>query len=189
MNKAVLGIVTTFGVLCAALPVRADTYAIDPMHTAAVFKISHLGLSWVYGRFNDVNGAFALDPANPANASFTLTIKTDSIDSGNAKRDGHLKSPDFFNSRQFPVISFKSTSVKPVAGGYDVTGDLTMHGVTKAITLALRGGKMAEFPKGVQRTGFTTDLELRRTEFGMDRMVGPVGDEVIIAVSFEGAKK
>lgn len=189
MNKVVFGILMTLGALVGVLPASADTYAVDPMHTSAVFKISHLGLSWVYGRFNDVSGEFMLDPANPAQASFTLTLKTDSVDTNHAKRDGHLKSPDFFNAKQFPLITFKSTSVKPVDGGFDVTGDLTMHGVTRPITAALRGGKMAEFPKGVHRTGFTVDLDLRRSEFGMDRMVGPVGDEVKIGVSFEGTKK
>jgi polyisoprenoid-binding protein YceI len=189
MNKAVFGILMTLGVGVGALPLRADTYKVDPVHSSAVFKISHLGLSWIYGRFNDLSGEFMLDPANPAQASFSLTVKTESIDTNNPGRDKHLKSPDFFNAKQFPLISFKSTSVKAVDGGYDVTGDLTLHGVTRPITVAFRGGKTAEFPRGVQRTGFTADLELRRSEFGMDRMVGPAGDEVKIGVSFEGTKQ
>jgi len=189
MNRVVFTLVTLLGLTLAAPVARGDNYTLDPMHTSAVFKISHLGLSWVYGRFDDVNGNFTLDPNDPSKASFALTIKTESIDTNNAKRDGHLKSPDFFNAKQFPLIMFQSKSVKPVTGGYDVTGDLSLHGVTKEIKLELRGGRPAEFPKGVQRTGFTVDLVLRRSEYGMDRMVGPVGDEVYIAVSFEGTKK
>jgi polyisoprenoid-binding protein YceI len=174
----------------AAAPAQAaDNYALDTMHTAAVFKISHLGLSWVYGRFNDVSGDFVVDTADPSKSSFTLTIKTETVDTGNAKRDGHLRSPDFFNAKQFPLLTFKSTSVKAVPGGYDVTGELTLHGVTKTATLPLRGGRTGEFPKGVQRIGFTTDTVLRRSEYGMDRMVGAVGDEVYVSVSFEGVKK
>jgi polyisoprenoid-binding protein YceI len=172
-----------------AAPVAADNYGIDPMHTSAYFKIGHLGLGWVYGRFNDVAGDFVVDAADPAKSTFTLTIKAESVDTGNAKRDGHLRSPDFFNANQFPLITFKTTGTKQVANGYDVTGDLTMHGVTKSITVPLRGGRTAEFPKGVQRTGFTTELMLRRAEFGMDRLVGPVGEEVYVAISFEGVKK
>jgi polyisoprenoid-binding protein YceI len=159
------------------------------MHTAAVFKISHLGLSWTYGRFNDVSGDFVIDAADPTGMSFAVSIKTESVDTGNGKRDGHLKSPDFFNAKQFPLITFKSTSVKAVAGGYDVTGDLTMHGVTKSINLPLRGGRTAEFPPGKQRTGFAGDLILRRGEFGMTNMANAIGDEVYISVSFEGTKK
>jgi len=190
MRKSCFAAVTTLALTVAALPGRAaDNYSIDPMHTCAVFKIGHLGLSWIHGRFNDIAGEFVLDPADPAKASFTLTIKTESIDTNNGKRDGHLRSPDFFNAKQFPLLTFKSTAVKAVPGGYDVTGDLMMHGVTKSVTLPLRGGRTAEFPKGVQRTGFTTDAVLRRSEYGMDRMVGPVGEEVYISVSFEGVKK
>jgi polyisoprenoid-binding protein YceI len=178
-------------VLCAvAVPVRAaDDYAVDAMHSGVSFKVSHLGLSWTYGRFNDLSGSFRIDPADPAQASFDLTVKAESIDTGNAKRDEHLRAPDFFNVKQFPLIQFTSTSVKAVAGGFDVTGNLTLHGVTKSVTLPLRGGRTAEFPKGVWRTGYTTEWTIRRSEFGMDKFGEAVGDEVFIAISFEGIKK
>jgi polyisoprenoid-binding protein YceI len=174
-----------------AVPIRAaaDDYVVDDMHTAATFKIAHVGLSWTYGRFNDITGAFTIDPADPAKTSFTLNIKTETVDTNNKKRDDHLRSPDFFNVKQFPIITFKSTTVTPIKDGYQVTGDLTLHGVTKSITFPLKGGATAEFPKGVQRTGFSTELVLKRSEFGMDKMVGPVGDEVYVAISFEGVKK
>jgi polyisoprenoid-binding protein YceI len=174
----------------AAAPARAaDEYALDPAHTAVTFKISHLGLSWTYGRFKDVSGTFALDAANPANVSCALTIKAESIDTDNAKRDEHLRSPDFFNVKQFPVITFKSTSVVPAQGGYQVTGELTLHGVTRPVTFVLAGGRTAEFPKGVQRTGFSTELVIKRSEFGMDKFTEAIGDEVHIAISVEGTKK
>jgi polyisoprenoid-binding protein YceI len=172
-----------------AAPARAaDNYGIDAMHAGVNFKISHLGLSYVHGRFNEFSGAFVLDP-DASKCAFTLTIKTETIDTANAKRDEHLRSPDFFNVKQFPVIAFKSTGVKAIKDGYEVTGDLTMHGATKAVTFTLLGGKKAEFPKGVQRTGFSTDLVLKRSEFGINKFTEALGDDIHVAISFEGTKK
>jgi len=167
---------------------RADEYAIDPAHAAFDFRIQHLGLSWTTGRFNAVEGVFQIDPT-PAKCAFAVTLQTESVDSGNKQRDDHLRSPDWFNAKQHPQITFKSTAVKPVESGYEVTGDFTMHGVTKPIMLVLKGGGSAEFPKGVQRTGFTGSTVLKRSDFGMRTMVGPVGDDVQLWISFEGIKK
>jgi polyisoprenoid-binding protein YceI len=175
--------------LAVPAPARADEYVLDAMHTSVYFKIEHIGISWTYGRFDDVNGTFTIDKDDPSKSSFTLTIKTESIDTNNKKRDDHLRSPDFFNAKQFPTITFTSTAVKPVAGGLDVTGDFTLHGMTKSITVPLKGGKEAEFPKGAHRKGFSTELTLKRTDFGMDKLVGAVGDEVVIGISFEGIRK
>jgi polyisoprenoid-binding protein YceI len=173
----------------SASPARAaDDYALDAMHTGVNFKISHLGLSWTYGRFNDVSGSFSIDDSADK-CSFNLTIKTDSVDSGNKKRDEHLKAPDFFNAKQYPTITFKSTSVKAAKGGYEVTGDLTLHGKSKSVTFTLVGGRKAEFPKGVQRTGYSTELVIKRSDFGMDKMKEAIGDEVYVSISFEGTKK
>src|SRR5437763_1484477 len=77
--------------------------------------------------------------------------------------------PDFFNAKQFPLIAFKSSAVKPVEGGLQVTGDLTLHGVSRPVTFVLRGGKTAEFPKGVQRVGYSVELTIKRSDFGMDK--------------------
>jgi polyisoprenoid-binding protein YceI len=169
----------------------ADEYVIDAAHSSVSFKISHLGLSWVHGRFNNFAGKFTIDSSEPAKSSFTLNIKPASVDTNNAVRDGHLKSPDFFNVKQFPALSFTSTAVKPIEGGLEVTGDLTMHGETKPVTFTLKGGNKAEFPKGVQRTGYATELVLKRTDFGVGKPTPALGDDVHIAISFEGtsAKK
>src|SRR5262249_11112345 len=107
----------------------------------------------------------------------------------NKKRDEHLRSPDFLNAKQFPGIAFKSTAVKPIQDGFEVTGDLTLHGVTKSITFPLKGGAKAAFPKGSLRTGYSTELLLKRSAFGMDKMLQAVGDDVYVAISFEGVKK
>ena len=180
---------TLFLLALVAVPARsADEYAVDGMHAGVNFKISHLGLSWIHGRFNEFSGTFAIDP-EPTKCSFSLTIKAESIDTANQKRDDHLRSPDFFNVKQFPTITFKSTSVKAIKDGYEVTGDLTLHGMTKSITFPLLGGRKAEFPKGVERTGYTTEVVLKRSEFGVTKFAEAVGDEVHIAISFEGTKK
>jgi polyisoprenoid-binding protein YceI len=167
----------------------AGNYALDAAHTAVTFKISHLGISTTVGRFNDVAGEFTFDKEAPEKAAFSLTIKTESVDTGNKQRDDHLRSPDFFNAKQFPTITFKSKSVKKSAEGYVVEGDLTLHGVTKAITLVLKGGNGAEFPKGVQRVGFSTESSLHRSEYEMKGLLPAVGDDVSLFISFEGTAK
>jgi polyisoprenoid-binding protein YceI len=166
----------------------ADDYTVDAAHAGVTFKISHLGLSWVYGRFNEFSGSFTLDPSDAGKSSFSLNIKTESIDTNNQKRDEHLRGGDFFNAKQFPTITFKSTSVKAVKDGYEVTGELTMHGVTKPVTFALLGGRKAEFPKGVERTGFSTELKLNRADFGIDKFADGIGNDVHLSISFEGTK-
>jgi len=176
-------------VLASATNLSAADYAIDEAHTSLTFKASHLGLSWTHGRFDEVTGNFEFDETGPEEASFKLVAKIDSIDTNNKKRDEHLRSPDFFNAKQFPALTFVSKSVKAVKGGWEVTGDLTMHGVTKPVTFVLTGGKAAEFPKGTKRIGFSTDFKLKRSDFGMDKMLEAIGDEVHVSISFEGTSK
>jgi polyisoprenoid-binding protein YceI len=173
----------------SAAAARADDYVIDPMHSGVNFKISHLGLSWVAGRFNELSGGFTIDP-DAGKCSFALTIKAQSVDTNNQKRDDHLRSGDFFNVAQYPTITFESTSVKAGQdGGYQVTGDLTMHGEKKPVTFTLVGGRQAEFPKGFKRTGFSTDLTVKRSEFGIDKFPEMLGEDVSVSISFEGTKK
>jgi polyisoprenoid-binding protein YceI len=192
MRKGILGLVCVGAVvvLAGAAPVRAaDDFGVDAMHAGVNFKISHLGLSWVYGRFNDLSGSFTIDADDPAKCSFELKAKAESVDTGNNKRDDHLRSPDFFNVKQYPGVSFKSTSVKAIKDGYEVKGDLTLHGQSKEVTLNLTGGRTAEFPKGVKRTGYSGELTIKRSEYGMDKLTEAIGDEVHITLSFEGTKK
>lgn len=193
MNRSLLRLLCVTVVLIGiAAPVRAaDNYAIDPMHSGVNFKISHIGLSWVYGRFNSYSGTFTLEPDDAGKCTFELKINTESIDTNNKQRDGHLRSPDFFNVKQFPAITFESTGVKAIKDGYEVTGNLTMHGTTKPVTFALVGGKKAEFPPGTPRTGYSTELIIKRSEFGVgqEKFAGALGDDVHVAISFEGTQK
>jgi polyisoprenoid-binding protein YceI len=189
MHKIGLSVVILTAGLMWTRPAWADDYVADPAHTGVTFKIGHLGLSTTFGRFKEFSGTFSIDKADPSKSSFALTIQTESIDTDVKQRDDHLRSPDFFNTKQFPTITFKSTAVKPIEGGLEVTGDFTLHGTTKPITIKLLGGKTAEFPKGVQRTGYTGELVIKRSDFGMDKFKEAITDEVAIALSFEGTKK
>jgi polyisoprenoid-binding protein YceI len=173
----------------AAASVRADDYKIDAVHSGVTFKILHANSGYVFGRFNDFSGEFTVDPSDASKCSFNMSIKVGSIDTNNKGRDDHLRSAGLFNVSQFPTITFKSTSVKAINDGYEVTGDFSMHGVTKSITFNLMGGKVSEFPKGHPRTGFWTDLTLKRSDFKVGGpMPGMLADDVPVSISFEGAK-
>jgi polyisoprenoid-binding protein YceI len=176
----------------------ADNYALDTAHTSVIFGISHMGFSYTYGRFNKVDGKYMLDEANPAASNFELTIDAGSIDTNDPKRDGHLKSADFLNAGEFPLITFKSTEVKVKQADasaaatdttqtvYEVTGDLTMHGVTRPVTLPLILLKVGPGMDGKKRSGFLCEARLLRSEFGMTNMIPAVGDDVAVTISFEG---
>jgi polyisoprenoid-binding protein YceI len=177
--------------LCGAgrLAAASDDYAYDLVHSSVSFKARHLDISWIHGRFNQVEGKFSLDREDPTKSTFQLTIKADSVDTANAARDEHLRQPDYFDTKQFPTIEFKSTKVKAIEGGYEVTGDFTMHGTTREITFPLMGGKEHTF-KDVKRVAFSTELKLKRSDFGFDKnAIGPIGDVAIIMIDCEGMRK
>ncbi|TWU30237.1 YceI family protein [Bythopirellula polymerisocia] len=196
MNKIALHAVTLLGLAFFSLPVAhsADNFTLEPSHTSVIFGVSHLGFSYTYGRFNEVAGSYALDKENPAASQFQFSINASSIDTNDAKRDEHLRGPDFFNVKQFPAITFQSTEVatqQNEAGEtvYEVTGDLTIHGVTRKVILPLRLLKEGQGMQGDTRTGFLCEKHIMRTEFGMTNMVPAIGDEVAVTISFEGVKQ
>jgi polyisoprenoid-binding protein YceI len=165
----------------------STTYKVDPAHSFAIFRIKHMDIGHVYGRFNEPNGAITIDDSDPSKSSFTLELQTQKVDTGIQKRDDHLRSPDFFNAKQFPTIRFASKEVKKTDKGYEVTGDLTLHGVTKSITLNLeQTGQGAMGPR--QIIGMETTLDIKRTDFGMNKMVGPAADDVRLIISLEAGK-
>ncbi len=171
----------------------AETYVIDGAHTSIIFGVSHFGYSLTYGRFNKAKGGYVLDRENPAASQFQLAIDAASLDTNHPKRDQHLKSPDFFNVKQFPVISFQSSAiaVEQTKKGpiYNVTGDLTIHGVTRQVTLPLQKLGEGNGPAGKFRTGFHCETSINRSEYGMTNMIPMVGDEVAITISFEGIRQ
>jgi len=174
--------------LAAHEAVAADEYTFDPVHSSVSFKARHLDISWIHGRFNDVTGKFSLDREDPAKSKFQLTIKADSIDTANEARDIHLRQPDYFDTKQYPTIEFQSTKVKAIEDGYEVTGDFTMHGTTKPITITLIGGKEIDF-RGTKRVGFSTEFSVKRSDFGFDpKNIGLIGDEARVIIDFEGMR-
>jgi polyisoprenoid-binding protein YceI len=190
MRKHLAALAVSISILAGAgSALAADVYTYDGVHSSVSFKARHLDISWIHGRFNEVEGTFSLDREDPTQSQFSLTIHADSIDTANAARDEHLRQPDYFDTKQFPTIEFRSTSVKPIRGGYEVTGDFTMHGKTKEITFVLLGGKEVEH-KGIKRVGFSTELSLKRSDFGFDpAAIGLIGDEARIMIDCEGMRK
>jgi len=171
---------------------RADEYLIDARHTSIVFGINHLGYSFTYGRFNEVGGNFVWNNASPASGQFMLAINSASIDTNDAQRDEHLRGPDFFNAKQFPRISFQSTSITPQRSAQDkfqVNGNLTIHGVTRQVSLPMRKLGEGDGPQGNYRCGFLCQTSIKRSDYGMTNMIPNVGDEVALTICFEGIRQ
>ncbi len=174
----------------AAAVQETHTYNVDSVHSTVIFRIKHLDVSYFYGRFNSPTGGFTFDPENPARSSFDITLLTKNVDTHSPRRDRHLKSADFFNAKQFPKITFKSTSVKKVRGDtLQVTGDLGLHGQTRQITIDLQHVGSRDTGRMGQRCGFETTFTIKRSDFGMKFMLNGVGDEVTLMISLEGVKK
>ena len=167
-----------------------ETYKIDPVHSTIGFKIRHLA-GRVTGRFAEVAGTIKIDPEHPETSSVEASIQVASIDTSNAKRDNHLKSPDFFNAAGFPVMTFKSKKVNVTAKDTaDVTGDLTIHGVTKEVTLRVQFLGKAKAPNGTPQTGWEATTRINRTDFGVKwnslvEGITMVGDDVDIDLQIE----
>jgi polyisoprenoid-binding protein YceI len=181
-----LGLLAVFSFPAAA----SETYEVDPVHSSAIFRIKHLGIAYVYGRFNDLSGTLKIDDERPASSVVEIFAKTKNVDTYNSERDNHLRSQDFFDAKKFPVISFKSKAFTKVSKDeYEVTGDLSIHGVTRPLTVKVQRTGSGEDPWGGFRIGFETTFMIKRSDFGMNFMMGGVGDEVRIILSIEGIRK
>jgi polyisoprenoid-binding protein YceI len=170
---------------------EVETYKIDPVHSTVEFKVKHLGISKVNGTFADFEGIVNFDTENPENSSVEVTVKADSVDTRNQKRDAHLRTDDFFGTEKHPVLSFKSTAVKKTGDNtYEVTGNFTLLGNTKPITFTFTDlGKADGMKEGEVRRGGETSFTLKRSDFGMHKMIGPIGDEVEVTLAFSGIKQ
>lgn len=159
------------GLLTAApLWAKPITYQVDSVHSHVGFSALHLQLAEVDGRFNDFRGTVHWDDKNPANSKIQFSVKIDSVDTGNAKRDEHLKSDDFFSAEKFPTMTFTSTSIKKLndENKYSLVGDLTIHGVTKRVTLPLTmRGPLDPHGKGLQAIGFDSRFKINRIDYGV----------------------
>jgi polyisoprenoid-binding protein YceI len=177
--------------LPTAAKAAADKYVYDPVHTQIMFSVSHLGFSFPHGKFNKFSGGFTFDQENPEAAQADITIDTDSLDMDSADWEKHLKSPDFFNVEKFPAMRFKSTKVvKTGEKTADVTGDFTLLGVTKPVTLHVAFNKAGvhAFNKN-HIAGFSLSGTLKRSDFGMTYALPLVGDDVNLIIQVEGIRQ
>ena len=181
-------------VALASPALAADTYQFDKAHTTVGFQVRHI-FTMLGGKFQDFSGTIKVDRAKPESSSVEFTIQAASILTNEPKRDEHLKSPDFFDVASHPTITFKSTSVKPGANNvYQVTGDLTMRGVTKSITIPVTFLGEGKDPWGNEKIGFETSTTLNRKDYGinwnktLDQGGVLVGDEVKVQISVEANK-
>jgi polyisoprenoid-binding protein YceI len=183
--------------LAAALPALAtDTYKIDATHSEVGFKVRHF-LSKIPGRFTKFQGTIQIDDKDLSKSSVEVTIDTASVSTDNEARDKHLRSADFFDAEKFPAMTFKSTAVREVSKGkLEVTGDLTLRGVTKRVTFPITNLGMVNSPFGDVRAGFVDGtLKLNRKEFGvswnkvLDTGGTMLSDEVEIALNIEAVKQ
>jgi polyisoprenoid-binding protein YceI len=176
---------------------RAATWTIDPAHTSAQFAVRHLMVSTVRGEFGKVSGTVNLDEHDPAKTSIDATIDATSINTRVAKRDEHLKNPDFLDVAKYPTITFKSKKVEKVADTkFKVTGDLTLHGVTKEVVLDVEGSPTPiKDPSGNLRIGGVATTKINRQDFGLqwNRTLETggvvIGDEVSITIDIELTRK
>ncbi len=145
------------------------TWNVDPIHSVAEFKVKHMMISNVKGQFTGVTGVLSLDEANLTKSHVEATIDATSINTRDAQRDGHLKSPDFFDAEKFPTLSFKSTRVENTGGGeLAVSGDLTIHGVTRNVVFTVEGPTPAtKDPWGNTRVGLSATTKINRKDFGL----------------------
>ena len=192
MRLAALPLLGTLALAAPAL--AAETYTFDKSHTEILFGWSHLGNSTQHAEFRDLDGNVTLDPDDPANSKIDVTIKADSIDTGVAPFDEHIKSADFFEVEAYPEIRFVSTSVEPTGGDTaKVTGDLTIKGETKPVTMEVVLNYMGEHQlagmnpeyAGKDVAGFTAAATILRSDFGLGMFVPLVGDEVSITINTE----
>lgn len=177
--------------LAAIAPLAAVDWAIDDDHSFALFRVQHMGAGYTWGRFDAVAGEVSYDPANPGAGSIKLTIQAASVSTGVPKMEEHLKSPDFFDVKQFPTLTFVSKSwTAKSEGSYQVAGDLTIHGVTKPVSVtAVRTGLGKHAFNQKDLVGFETTFEIKRSEFGLKYGPGAVGDDVRITLAVEAVKQ
>lgn len=167
----------------------ADTYTIDPDHTYVTFAVSHLGMSTMHGRINSTGGSFTLD-MDAKTGSITVDLDPASIDTGQQKRDDHLRSPDFLNVVEFPEAGFASSSVSLTDTGGTVEGNLTLLGQSKPVTLTITGWNCGDHPFSKKpMCGFDAQTTIKRSDWGVNYGIPAIGEELTLFVELEGYKQ
>lgn len=190
LKKTFAALALGTALLSAGQAMAAD-YKIDKegQHAFIEFRIKHLGYSWLYGRFDDFDGAFTFDEKNPAADKVKVTINTNSVNSNHAERDKHLRSADFLNVAKNPTATFESTGVKAEGKNAEITGNLTLNGVTKPVTIKAELVGQGDDPWGGYRAGFIGTTTLKLKDFNIQRDLGPASQEVELTLSVEGVRQ
>ena len=192
--KRVIGVVV--GSFAIALSAQAADYKIDPDHSTVGFKIKHLAISSVPGRFTEFGGTFSFDPAKIESSKAEVKVGVKSINTEQTKRDNHLRGPDFFNVEAHPDMTFKTTKIEPGSKDeFKAVGELTINGVTKPVTLDVTFGGAAKDPFGNERAAFSATTKINRKDFGLtwNKALESggllVGEDVNISIEVEGIKQ
>jgi len=189
MNFRKFSAVTAVAVsmMCVGASAQTSTWSIDGAHSSSQFAIRHMGVSTVHGSITGIKGTVKLDEKDITKSSVEVTLDTNTVDTANAMRDKDLKSDAFFNSEKNPTMTFKSTAITRVGGKLKMTGDLTLNGVTKPVTLDLEGPSTPITARGKTISGFTASGVLKRSEFsfGTKDLPPMLGDEVKLVIDVE----
>ncbi|WP_339899328.1 YceI family protein [uncultured Gilvimarinus sp.] len=193
MKKTLASVVLASSAVAASSAMAAD-YVIDTKgaHASINFQVQHLGYSWLLGRFNNFSGNFSYDPQDVAASSINVTIDTTSVDSNHAERDKHLRSGDFLEVDKYPEAKFVSKRISDIDDNgeeFDIVGDLTLHGVTKEITIEVDKVGEGKDPWGGYRVGFEGETEIRMSDFGITKDLGPASQVVELKLHIEGIKQ
>lgn len=186
MTRFLFSAITALAITAAAAA-QSGTWQIDPNHSAAQFSVRHLGVSTVRGAFTKMSGSANYDPSDPSKTTLTATIDASSVDTRVQMRDNDLRSPNFLDVQKYPTITFQSKQTKTAgAGKLQITGDLTIHGVTKEVVLDVDGPSAPiKDPWGNQRIGASASTKINRRDFQVNGAPGVVGDEISITIDTE----
>jgi len=191
MRRTLASLSMIAALLASATPGRATDYTIDPAHSHILFTIDHLGFAKIVGLFSDFSGTLSFDSNNVSASKLAVTVKTESLQTQFAARDKDLKGADWFNVTEFPEMTYVGTEfVKKDEHTGTITGNLTLHGVTKPVTLNVVLNKVGQNPLDkINSAGFSARGTLKRSDFGMKTFLGPIGDDVDLIIEIEAKQK
>ncbi len=185
--KSVILVCLAVAVALSTSTASAETYQVDSIHSYILFRVKHLGIGYTYGQFIGVTGSFVFDAPKGAGNEIQMKVVAKNIFTGDTKRDNHLRSPDFFDAEQFPWITFSGKLARKIKDRqYLMTGELTILGVTRPVRAEVTETGHGKDPQGKQRRGFETRFTVKRSEFGMNFMLGSISDTVDLTISVEG---
>ncbi len=182
----ILSLAGSLSLALSSFATAGESYKIENVFSTVIFKARHMQTANAWGRFNDLSGELNLESNDLTKSTLSITVKADSVDTNSEKRDKHLRGADFFNVKEHPSITFQSTAAKKVEGNtYELTGDLTMLGVTKSVTATCEYYGEGKGPRGNKIVGAEATLKVKRSDFGMKFGLPNIGDEITLIISVE----